>query len=314
MMDAAGQSLESQYDALLSHYHWTIPYLSYAPRPDVNRQWSSIFGVEPLDYSWKWNTATTQPEVRCTMEASNRFSGTKMDPFNQDASRELLRRLQAAMPSIDVSYVNPMSTWDEGLSRLSPDNKSRAAVSDFIETNPEGKLLSPFMLGIDHATPAQSRLKFYFQTPSTTFSSAREIITLGGRIPISEIQFQELQSLIAAVAGLESSLPKQTEMPLAPEYDYIYKDAFAKVPALLSGFVYSFDIAPDAALPDVQLYIIARHYGRDDLTLAHAITNWMESHDRSQYWDASLSPLRIQGEWGARHYFIFSTGMFCSRE
>lgn len=160
MMDAAGYSLEGQYDALLSHYHWTvrisvdfsvmmliqpiqIPYLGCAPRPDVNRQWSSIFGAQPLDYCWKWNTATTQPDVRCTMEAFNRFSGTKMDPLAQDASRELLCCLQAAMPSIDVSYVTPMSTWDEGLSRISPGDESRIAVSEFIETNPEGKLLSP---------------------------------------------------------------------------------------------------------------------------------------------------------------------------
>ncbi|EQL00021.1 dimethylallyl tryptophan synthase GliD1 [Ophiocordyceps sinensis CO18] len=285
MMDAAGYSLEGQYDALLSHYHWTIPYLGCAPRPDVNRQWSSIFGAQPLDYCWKWNTATTQPDVRCTMEAFNRFSGTKMDPLAQDASRELLCCLQAAMPSIDVSYVTPMSTWDEGLSRLSPGDESRIAVSEFIETNPEGKLLSPFMLGIDHVKPAQSRLKFYFQTPSTTFSSAREIMTLGGRVAISEAQFQELQSLITAVTGSDT-LSKQTA---APEYDCRYKDAFANAPALRSGFVYSFDMVPGASLPHVQLHIMARHYRCDDLTVARAMTGWMEDHGRGQYCSGYLS-------------------------
>lgn len=67
-----------------------------------------MLGVEgaPIEYSWKWNTATTKPDVRYTVEVINQFSGTEMDPLNQDPSRELLNRLKTVLPSVDLTWTN----------------------------------------------------------------------------------------------------------------------------------------------------------------------------------------------------------------
>lgn len=147
------------------------------------------------------------------------------------------------------------------------------------------------MVAVDNITPAQSWLKFYFRTPHTSFSSVREIITLGGRIAVPEAQLQDLRTLVAAAAGLEPDFAEDAEVPLASEYNPASKDAFGELPVLLSGFIYYFDIAPGAVLPDIKFYIQVRHYGRDDLSLARAITNWMEAHGRGQYCDRYLSML-----------------------
>lgn len=127
MMEAAQYPVEKQYEILMFHYHWIVsqtytnqlrpsfnpstkpqtPYLGKAFRVRGNLQWHSVLGVEglPLEYSWKWNTAKSRPEIRYTLEAISQLSGTATDPLNQDASRALLHKLSEAMPAVDVSRV-----------------------------------------------------------------------------------------------------------------------------------------------------------------------------------------------------------------
>ena len=173
-----------------------------APAADGSLKWKSLLGVEgsPMEYSWKWNTPTSKPDVRFTMEAINQFTGSPMDPLNQDASREMLHRLEAAVPSVDLTWVNhflatlydhdrrkyvheaeagahftttvmtaaeflpkglnmktyliprklgqtegqvPMKVWEDSFMQLDPNNAARAAMHEFLNSNPEGKLLSP---------------------------------------------------------------------------------------------------------------------------------------------------------------------------
>ncbi len=152
------------------------------------------------------------------------------------------------------------------------------------------------MLAVDDVEPAKSRLKFYFQTPHTSFSSVREIMTLGGLIAVPEPQLQSLRSLIAAVTGLESDFPEDSEVPCAPEYNPAAKENFVELPILLSGYLYYFDIAPGAVVPDIKFYTPVRRYGRDDLSLAKATTAWMEANGRGAYCDRYLSMLQSLAE------------------
>ncbi|KAL8786719.1 MAG: hypothetical protein Q9195_008094 [Heterodermia aff. obscurata] len=147
------------------------------------------------------------------------------------------------------------------------------------------------MLAVDDVIPEKSRLKFYFQTPHTSFSSVREIMTLGGRIDIPEAQLKDLQTLIAAVTGLEEDFPADAEVPCAPEYNPSAKDNFIELPILLSGYLYYFDIGLGSTLPNIKFYTPVRRYGRDDLSLAHGITGWMENHGRGEYCQRYLSML-----------------------
>lgn len=59
-----------------------------------------------MEFAWKWNTATTKPVIQYALEAMNSFSGTDMDPLNQDPAREFLRRVKATGVHMDLSWAN----------------------------------------------------------------------------------------------------------------------------------------------------------------------------------------------------------------
>ena len=124
------------------------------------------------------------------------------------------------------------------------------------------------MVVVDDVAPAESRLKFYFQTPYTSFTSVRETVTLGGHVEIPEEQLQSLRSLIIAVVGVNKNYPEDVTMhPVAQK-----GGDFIDLPAPVSGFGYYFDIAPGSELPAIKLYLPMHHYSQDDLSLAKSIT------------------------------------------
>ncbi|EMD88355.1 hypothetical protein COCC4DRAFT_44186 [Bipolaris maydis ATCC 48331] len=112
IMDAAGYPLEKQYEALLFHYHWTVPYMGRAPGLSQHcstSAWKSLLALDgtPIEYSWKWNTSKTgsTPNVRYVVEPIGRDAGTELDPLNQQASRELLFGLKKLLPGMDNTWA-----------------------------------------------------------------------------------------------------------------------------------------------------------------------------------------------------------------
>ncbi|KAL5001062.1 aromatic prenyltransferase [Aspergillus recurvatus] len=108
MLEAAEYPIDKQFESLLFYYHWIVPYLGPKPEAGDNFQWRSLVsdvGI-PLEYSWKWNTATSSPDVRLTIEPINGLSGTRFDPLNQSPSLELLQRLADILPRLDVSWTS----------------------------------------------------------------------------------------------------------------------------------------------------------------------------------------------------------------
>lgn len=73
-------------------------------------KWKSLLGLDgsPIEYSWKWNTKASGPDVRYVTEPIGQFPGTDLDPLNQLALRELLHKLALKTPSSDMnlSWVN----------------------------------------------------------------------------------------------------------------------------------------------------------------------------------------------------------------
>ncbi|KAI1109050.1 dimethylallyl tryptophan synthase GliD1 [Nemania sp. NC0429] len=174
----------------------------------------------------------------------------------------------------------PLPLWKNSLVQLQPENTARDLVYDFIETSPEGPKMVPMILAVDNVPIAKSRLKFYLQTSSTSFASAREIMTVGGRVPLTESQLGDLRSLISAVVG---DFPEDEHVPRTRNYSPAAQDNFVEIPELLAGYIYYFDMAPTSKTPDVKLYIPTRHIGPDDLTIARGLVGWLENHGRGGY-------------------------------
>lgn len=85
-----------------------MPFLNHKPQADSSRNWQSLLPVTvvPLEYSWKWDTACGNPEVRLTIEAFGDLSGTQADPLNQAAAIELLHRTKAFLPDLNQTWIN----------------------------------------------------------------------------------------------------------------------------------------------------------------------------------------------------------------
>ncbi|KAL4783268.1 aromatic prenyltransferase [Aspergillus varians] len=108
MLREAQYPVEKQLETLLFYYHWVVPFLGPKPDADGNVKWRSLVSSAgiPLEYSWKWDTATSSPDVRLTLEPINDLSGTRFDPLNQSPSLELFQRLGAILPSLDPSWTS----------------------------------------------------------------------------------------------------------------------------------------------------------------------------------------------------------------
>ncbi|KAL9095873.1 MAG: hypothetical protein Q9165_001870 [Trypethelium subeluteriae] len=106
MIDAAGYSLDKQYEVLLFHYHWIVPRLGPAPHPDGRPVFKSLIAYDgsPLEYSWKWNTTTGEPDIRYSWEAIGPNSGTAADPLNHGATLEYMEKMPSVLPNVDFSW------------------------------------------------------------------------------------------------------------------------------------------------------------------------------------------------------------------
>lgn len=79
----------------------------------------------------------------------------------------------------------------------------------------EGSALKAEILAIDCIDPAESRLKIYMRTQSTSFSSVREIMTLGGLLDdsILDHNLEELRTLWNLVFSQADDPAQDVELP-----------------------------------------------------------------------------------------------------
>jgi len=205
--------------------------------------------------------------------------------------------------------VTPTSVYEASIAGIEAKTPARAAVHDFLRNSAEGKLMSPFSVGVDNK--AGSRLKWYFNSPHTSFASVRAIMTLDGRVktPHLERQLADLHELIKAVLGLPDDFP-ETEHPavfLGAKSPYSFPppppaavDAPTPSP-VLPGYPYYFDVAPGQDVPGVKWSLPVRNYDRDDLSVAKAFTAWMEKQGRGAYCKRYMALLaRLAAEKGVR--------------
>jgi hypothetical protein len=58
----------------------------------------------PLEYSWKWNLATSKPEVRYSWEPFNPGHDSCLDPLNHALSLEYMRDVATVVPNADFTW------------------------------------------------------------------------------------------------------------------------------------------------------------------------------------------------------------------
>ncbi|KAK3370050.1 dimethylallyl tryptophan synthase GliD1 [Podospora didyma] len=185
--------------------------------------------------------------------------------------------------------VTPIDVYEKSIAAIEASTPARASVHEFLSTSAEGKAMAPFSVGVDNR--AGSRLKWYFNSPHTSFASVREILTLNGKVqtPHIEGQLRALDELIKAVLGLPDDFPEDQHPAefLVAKSPYNFPapppsaDVDAPTPSpVLPGYPYYFDVAPGQPLAGVKWSLPVRNYNRDDLAVAKAFTGWMEKQGR----------------------------------
>lgn len=143
-----------------------------------------------------------------------------------------------------------------------PDNLRALSVFEDFVTDSMTSALEMDMLAIDLIEPTASRLKIYFRSRETTFSSVRRIMTLGNRIATPEVVhgLQNLKRLWDVVLEREGSMDDE---PL-PAVDH-----------RTAGILYNIEFCLGSALPNVKIYIPVRHYASSDKNIVHGLGDYM---------------------------------------
>lgn len=195
----------------------------------------------------------------------------------------------------------PLSEYMSAIQALGP-SRALEALTDFLNTSPEGPDLKPFMLAVDNVAPSASRLKFYFATPRTSYNSIREVLTLGGLVknPTLESKLRPLHELVKAIMPAPVDLPDDADIPATPSKatseSESSSDMASQRPAFTAGYQYYFDIAPGASLPDIKFYIPIRKEQMNDRIVADGLTDWMRAQGRGAFCDGYIRVLeRLAG-------------------
>ena len=134
---------------------------------------------------------------------------------------------------------------------------------------PRDTRLEAEIFAIDCTRPADSRLKLYVRSRSTTFDSIRATMTLCGQIHGSRTDqgLEELRDLWNLVLGRDDDpFPSDMELPHAEHRT--------------AGILYYFEIRPGKALPTPKIYIPVRHYGRDDYSIYEGLSAYLRSRQQ----------------------------------
>ncbi|MCJ1449484.1 MAG: hypothetical protein MMC23_010004 [Stictis urceolatum] len=125
------------------------------------------------------------------------------------------------------------------------------------------------MLAIDLVNPTKSRLKIYFRSRDTSFSSVINIMTLGGRIRNSGLYsgLVDLHRLWKAFFGACGPLDQ-------PLDDNAHRTA---------GILYNVEFRLGESVPVAKIYLPVRHYSNSDVTVIQGLNDYFQYRQRGKY-------------------------------
>jgi DMATS type aromatic prenyltransferase len=102
--------VKAQHRHLLFFRDFIAPQLGLAPAEREQRSlpWQSFMTDDgtPLELSWDWGVTGDAPKVRFSIEPIATHAGTPVDPLNRHAGYDLVRRLQAAVPTVNLELFD----------------------------------------------------------------------------------------------------------------------------------------------------------------------------------------------------------------
>ncbi|KAH7128968.1 aromatic prenyltransferase [Dactylonectria macrodidyma] len=310
LLNHADYNLNEQYEALLFLHRWVVPQMGPRPR-SIHPVWKSSMtdDYSPVEYSWKWSLSDKKPEVRYSIEAIGPLAGTKEDPFNQAATRNLLQSLATLMPGLDLTWFDHFSRELLGpgtpaSSSSSTPNKStiflafemvggRIGVKAYFLPVETADLSAAYQILQAIRSAGCQNLEAVHQLESyllhdTAGSNLRPFMLgidcVSPTASRLKIYARSTQTSFRFVRNVMSLGGRWTGLDaVSNEFFDLWKRTLGLGPnsALetelqtvdhpTSGLLLYLDVAPKSPLPDVKAYIPVRHYAQNDLQAAQGL-------------------------------------------
>ncbi|GIC94186.1 aromatic prenyltransferase [Aspergillus udagawae] len=140
-------------------------------------------------------------------------------------------------------------------------------VADYIESFPPDSQPVVEILAIDCLKPRDSRLKIYLRSRNTTLHSVVDMLTLGGRVAISDEGCKSLKELWRSVFDLHQD-------------EHSNLDPLQENSHRTGGILYYFELKSNASIPQSKVYLPVRHYSRDDDQIARGLSKFLEARGK----------------------------------
>lgn len=230
--------------------------------PGTDLEWFNHFSNKLLTRTLSSNKRYPTPKL---YSRSSTFVAFDLEESSMTLKAYFIPTLRAAM-----TQQTRLALVADAIESLPPAHfaslrQSSSLVFGYMKLFEQRLQLELEILAIDCVDPAQSRLKVYFRSQSTTFESVREIMTLGGKIGgrDSKRALDDLESL--------------WRMLLWPDKRYSPFKQLRQNPHRTAGVLYYFEIRPGHAEPTGKVYIPVRHYGRNDEDIARGLQTFLTS-------------------------------------
>ncbi|KAF2815492.1 aromatic prenyltransferase [Mytilinidion resinicola] len=303
---------------------------SLGPHPGAtgaSDSWESFMTDDhtPIELSWNWAPSRSGPSVRYSVDPIEISSGSILDPFNTQASIELLQKTMPYAAAFNLQWyehftkaltvsgkglrsqdVNSskiprsqqflafellddeimtkvyfLPQWkakrtrattlevvENAVHALGTSDPSMSAamdvITDYICSFPLEERPEVEIVAIDCIDPSKSRIKIYLRSRRTTFDSVIDMMTLGGRLPAmtgkGQASLEELWCSVLSLDNADMDLPETTHRT--------------------AGILYYLELRADSPLPKSKVYIPAKHYGKDDLSVARGLSKFLGNRDQ----------------------------------
>ncbi|KAK0387751.1 hypothetical protein NLU13_3996 [Sarocladium strictum] len=170
------------------------------------------------------------------------------------------------------ALLNIPAAW---MPRIDP---ALSVLTEFIGSFDADKAPTVEIMAVDCIDPAQSRLKIYCRSRSTSFDSVVHMLALGGRKPLQADERSALWDLWMAVFSLTPETYSSAEQGL-PEKGH-----------RTAGLLYYYELKANSSCPKSKVYLPVRHYAQNDDQIARGLSSFLEARGKGfksgSYYDA----------------------------
>lgn len=262
------------------------PSNQYAALRFVENQHCQIKGCDLswFNHMWKALIDFDDPPV-CPQFTEKRHPGVTGSSLSHKSRAFLAVELNKAGPMLKAYYMPVFKAVAVGRSVMSVINDGIASLPglpqgvrnghkrllEFLQSNHQGRNLTPEIVAIDCIAPERSRIKIYMRSQSSSLESVIDTLCLGdsGLRERRQAAIEEFTRLWNLVFGLPSGGDTQAQLP--------------KVSHRTGGMLYYFSLGGGKSGLTAKVYLPVRHYAKGDREAAAGLKEYIRTTSQAGF-------------------------------